>query len=180
MRLAKRKWPDRSYYDIETGRLGVDEHGVWLASRRGSVVRRDGSPVFELDRDALHLIPAGVWWTVWFTDRQTYVDICTPAVFGDEEIAFVDLDLDVIRDADGVRLDDLDELERHAVELAYPPHLVIGAHAAAAAVTCMVEEGRGPFAPGVTDRWWSHLDAQGPDATTEDAAAPAGGLDGPE
>jgi len=143
--------------------LGEDEHGVWLGSRVGETVTRDGSPVFQVREDALHLVPrSGVWWTVWFSfGRQTYVDVCVPAVFDDDrgEVRFVDLDLDVVQSlTDGVvRFEDEDELVAHAAEYDYPPHLAIGARASADAVALMLREQRGPFAPGVTERWWSAL-----------------------
>ena len=114
--------------------------------------------MFDLDRDALHLIPSGVWWTVWFTERETYVDVCTPAAVGPDEISFVDLDLDVVLEDGALRLEDEDELELHRLRYGYPEHLVIGARAAAAAVAQMIEDGRGPFAPGVAERWWSAVE----------------------
>lgn len=159
--LAKRKWPDRSHYDIDAFRLGVDDHGTWLGSAAGATVRRDGVALFDVEHDALHLVPGGgVWWTVWFNQLVTYVDVCVPAVDEGDVISFVDLDLDVIRDeATGlVRLEDEDELEQHVVELGYPPHLLIGARASAAAVAAMLSEERGPFATGVVERWWEALE----------------------
>ena len=89
------------------------------------------------------------WWAaIWSTtgEPEVYVDICTPARWGEDRVTMVDLDLDVIRLRSGaVRLLDEDEFEEHQVQLRYPRELIEGALVAAERVRAMLIANEEPF-----------------------------------
>jgi uncharacterized protein len=97
-------------------------------------------------------VPPRRWWTALFNepggrDVDVYVDVTTVARWPSGDcVEMIDLDLDVVRRADGtVYVDDEDEFEEHRRSLGYPPRLVDGARAAAARLVLEVEDRRPPF-----------------------------------
>lgn len=65
----------------------------------------------------------------WHSDWRPYshyVNIATPATWGENDLHFIDLDLDVIwfAESDEVILDDEDEFEEHQVRFGYPQDLI--------------------------------------------------------
>jgi protein associated with RNAse G/E len=85
----------------------------------------------------------------------------TPAIIegGHDAIVVrcVDLDLDVIRRADGTwYVDDEDEFAEHQVALGYPPEVVAGAEAARDEVWAAAHAGTGAF-DGRSEEWLARL-----------------------
>lgn len=92
VRVEKRKYPASVRRAYVAHPLGVDRWGEWL-----------GVPA----EGAVLLLPRNEWWVAWFRhDGSLRVDIATEVAAGGlgaitAPRSFVDLDLDVERDADG-------------------------------------------------------------------------------
>jgi protein associated with RNAse G/E len=145
-----RKWPDTKHWQFSMNRLGEDEHGVWLWSRPGMVIRRGEEPP-RINRSlSVKIITHTAWWTAIWNDRadgeHLYVDIATPATWVGDKVTLIDLDLDVYRTPDGlVTVLDEDEFEEHRITLGYPDHIVDKTRTATAGVVLDVEAERDPF-----------------------------------
>ena len=76
-----------------------------------------------------------------------YVNIATPASWSDQQIDWVDLDLDLILSPDAAEplLDDEDEFERHRVAWNYPADLVRTCHDTVDKVRRLMAERAWPF-----------------------------------
>ncbi|GAA1978870.1 hypothetical protein GCM10009718_14460 [Isoptericola halotolerans] len=97
VRVEKRKPCGRVRRTWSAQTLGADVWGDWFS------VPDDGGVL---------LLPVADPWVAWFrTDGSVRVDIATTVVAASPVCSFVDLDVDVERDADGtVRLLDADDL----------------------------------------------------------------------
>lgn len=140
--------------------LGADADGAWLGVPAGTHHERPGaafdSAVDKVVRiTAEHrvaaLLDAGLWCDV-------YVDVATPPrwdLTGPVPVLrSVDLDLDVIRRADGtVFVDDEDEFADHRVSLGYPDDLVAAAEASSSAALAAVRNGEPPFDRATVTHW---------------------------
>jgi protein associated with RNAse G/E len=151
-----RKWPDHRHWQFAMDRLGEDEHGTWLWSAPGAIVRRGDESPKILRRLAVKLITPDSWWTaVWNEggDFEIYVDIATPPRWDGDRVTMIDLDLDVVRHRDGRTLVlDEDEFDEHRATLGYPPDVVDRARTTTAAVFLDVERRTPPF-DATGERW---------------------------
>jgi hypothetical protein len=100
-------------FSWSTTHLGVDDHGVWLGARRGNPVLRPDGGIEHQAEDAVWLIPSQGWWMAafWFTaTTDLTIDICQPPRRDGDTWSFVDLELDLYRNAEGeVGIVDQDE-----------------------------------------------------------------------
>ena len=154
VRVEFTKWGGGGHWCFDTVRLGNDEYGVWLGLPVGWVATKPDAAYTPI-RAAVMVVPTGKPWTAQFLapptrpgdpDFSVYVDITTPAVWDGKTVTMVDLDLDVIREADGsVVVDDEDEFALHRVELDYPAGLVALTEQSCAATVAAVTAGREPF-----------------------------------
>ncbi len=151
-----RKWDGSRHWQFAMHRLGEDEHGLWLWSPPGSDMQRGDEPPKLSKAVNLKLIPDNKWWTaIWSWQREVdlYVDIITPPSWEGDRVTMVDIDLDVVRWADGrVEIADEDEFEQHRVEMEYPERLVDTARATTARLALAVEARHEPF--GVVAEEW--------------------------
>ncbi|WP_122816467.1 DUF402 domain-containing protein [Nocardioides pantholopis] len=160
VRVVMTKWGDRPHWEFDGVLLGRDEHGEWLGFPAGTPQSRPGLDLVS-EVDSVTLVPAtgaclptfhapGIWCLV-------YVDIATPAVWDGPVLRSVDLDLDVIRDADGrVWVDDEDEFAEHRDTLGYPAEVVSMAQQACAAVHRAVAAAEAPY-DGTAQAWLDRL-----------------------
>lgn len=134
MRVHSTKYDGSLHYrfPVEVVQLGPTEArlftpiGTACESYRGAV---------EIDHPILMVYWADRPWNLhlsWFPDgrlRHWYVNVASPATWDDGVLRFVDLDVDVIRRANGeiVVLDE-DELAEHRVRFGYPDELVDRIH----------------------------------------------------
>src|SRR5260370_38620472 len=84
------------------GRLGEDEHGVWLGAEAGSTARRGNEPPITYEQPSAQLIPPGQWWTAVFNAAPARTEIygyisTPPAWLSADKVSIVDLDLNVLR-----------------------------------------------------------------------------------
>jgi protein associated with RNAse G/E len=170
VRLERHKYPDIAHYEYDATHLGDDEHGSWFWAPSDNVVRRGGEELFRTRSPSLYLVPVDKPWMVWFApqspqfDFNVYVDVGTAPVRERGRITMIDLDLDVVRDDDGVvRVLDEDELELHRVQYGYPPELVDHARAVTSEVVALLERNEEPFA--TVWRRWSDTGAATPTST---------------
>lgn len=169
VRVEMTKHGDLPHWRYEATVLGHDDHGTWLGVPAGTPHARPGL-AFDSGVDKVVLVAPGVGSVsglmapgLWC---DTYVDIATPPVWdvasGVPVLRSVDLDLDVIRRADGsVFVEDEDEFAEHQVALGYPDVLVEAARASCAQVLAAVEGRRAPYDGPTADRWLAALRAGG-------------------
>lgn len=124
LRFSKQKWStaarqctEASSWPVEV--LGTDEYGTWLGSRQGTPLRLADGRTKPQPHDAVWLVVEDSWYlpTFWFTsETDLTIDVCTPPAFEGETCGFVDMELDLLRRADGhagvVDEDDWDALVR--------------------------------------------------------------------
>ncbi|GAA0399811.1 hypothetical protein Acor_22250 [Acrocarpospora corrugata] len=155
--VVYRKYGGLLHWNHPARRLGEDEHGVWVGCPAGTVGRRGDDPPVVWALPFVLLFPARTWWTATFNPAghkmSVYCDITTVPEWRDGGVTMVDLDLDVIKRADGtVYLDDQDEFADHQVWLGYPPEVIENAESAATWLLSAVAAGDGPFG-GAHHRW---------------------------
>lgn len=112
-------------------------------------MQRGHEPVRYSKAVDVKVIPEGKWWTaIWAWERphDVYVDIITPPQWSGSTVTMVDIDLDVVRWADGrVEVLDEDEFAEHRVKYAYPERLADTARATTAQIAVAVEAAHEPF-----------------------------------
>lgn len=157
------KWPDSPHWEYDARWLGTDGHGQWLGLNTGAWLSRPNAG-FHAHCEQVVLLPHEAYWcaTLYGDDPRrpvdTYVDIATPAVWEDDLVTCVDLDLDVIRGVTGrVWVDDEDEFAAHQVSLGYPRETVQYAVQACHDVLAMVQAGLPPFDRDTRAGWLAKL-----------------------
>lgn len=162
-----RKHPDTPHWRQPMRRLGSDGHGMWLGMDEGALFQKGDETPVPSPTPMVQLIVPDAWWTLLYNGDAhrypVYVDIIAPPVWVNEHrVEMVDLDLDVVRRADGtVAIIDEDEFEEHQVALAYPDEWIEGATAAAQAVAERLRAGAEPFASRA-QAWHDHLTSGAP------------------
>jgi hypothetical protein len=110
------KWPRRPTGVTVARLLGEDQFGRWIGVQKGDpwwTANRARSGVFGAP--LVKLVPSGTFWTACFhpADPVIDVDIVLPVRWADDVLEEVDLELDVLRSANGtVSVRDRDEWER--------------------------------------------------------------------
>lgn len=176
VRLEMSKWGGRPHWEFDAVLLGSDEHGDWLGVPQGTRHARPGLE-FDSEVDTVTLAPREGWWCaalhapgIWC---DVYVDMSTPPAWDGTVLRAVDLDLDVIRGADGrVWVDDEDEFADHRVRFGYPAEVVAAAEASRDAVLDAVRRGRAPFDDATGERWLGELRRRRPDGPASGGTAP--------
>jgi len=166
VRVVTTKWGDRPHWEFDAVFLGSDGHGDWLGVRAGTPMARPGAG-FVTETDQVVLVPrpdagGGAGWLAAFHapgfEIVTYVDMTTVPVWQGTVCRAVDLDLDVVRGAQGdVFVDDEDEFLEHQVRHAYPADVVALARTSCAWVHDAVLNERAPFNGLSSARWLSVL-----------------------
>lgn len=156
------KYPSTPHWRHEMIHLGSDEHGTWLGAPVGAIVQKAAEPPKAMAHPFVQLIAPDRWWTLIYTGNDHprmshYIDIVTPAVWEEDDlVTMIDVDLDIVLEHAGLRIDDEDEFVEHQRLLGYPPWLVDRARAAAADVFLAMEAESAPFF-GPPDRWLHEL-----------------------
>ena len=153
VRVVYTKYDGSLHWHHSMRYLGEDEHGIWLGASAGTASRRGSEPPVILEQPFIELIPDGQWWTATFNAEpvhtEIYCDVSTPPHWAHpEEVAMVDLDLDVIRlraDQQVLQIDE-DEFAEHQVRYQYPVDVISQALQAAAQLQLAIKAGAEPFA----------------------------------
>jgi uncharacterized protein len=150
------KWPRRLTAVARARLLGEDEFGRWLGVARGDPWwGADGTYGGEFEASLVKVVPGDTFWTACFNPLEPLVDvdIVLPVRWTGDTLEEIDLELDILRYADGsVRVRDREEFERMRVEWAMPNDVVERAEETCARVREMVEQGAEPF--GEVGRAW--------------------------
>ena len=144
-----RKYPETKHWQYELSWLAEDDYGTWLWGPPGTAAQRGDEPPITFDTTNIQLVSRDWGAVAWRAsgEPEAYVDIVAPAVWSEDRVTMVDLDLDVTRERSGaIRIHDEDEFAEHQVALAYPQELVDGAIAACERVRAMIVGGDEPFA----------------------------------
>lgn len=158
VRVCKQKYPARAHLASELEVVGTDNFGTWLYRPRDA----------SLDRVGIQLMPVHGWWTAWWwigwehdpTRRWIAADICTPPMLDPDGWRYDDLEIDLVRLADGsVLVLDEDEFEAARRSVPYPPEIVAAALRARNEVQQMLHQDMEPFG----SCGWKRLEA----ATTQ-------------
>lgn len=150
------KWPRRPTAVAVARLLGEDVFGRWLGVAKDDPWRaadRSRSGVFETS--FVKVVPSGAFWTACFNpvDPVVDVDIVLPVRWIDDALEEVDLELDILRSADGsVRVRDREEFDRVREAWAMPGEIAVRAEETCARVRALVESGAEPF--GSVGRAW--------------------------
>jgi uncharacterized protein len=102
--------------------------------------------VFE--QSFVKVVPSDTFWTACFNpvDPVVDVDIVLPVRWVDDALEEVDLELDILRSADGsVRVRDQDEFDRVRAGWSMPGDIAAQAESTCAHVRALVERGIEPF-----------------------------------
>ncbi len=161
VRVEMTKWVDRPHWSFDARHLGSDEHGDWIGIRTGTTMSRPGA-TFVAATDQVGLVPPDAGWLATFHAPgfriATYVDITTVPRWDGAVVRAVDLDLDVVRTAEGVvYVDDEDEFAEHQLSHGYPAEVVTAAEESCAWVLAQVRREHPPFDGGSADRWLDRL-----------------------
>jgi hypothetical protein len=151
--IRHHKHPATLHWQIRAQWLADDEWGTWLAGPVPTALRKGHEVWWEYPVPFVSLIPPGEWWMAMFNvttpERavEVYVDIVTPARWeGDGLVHFIDLDLDVVRLADGHSyIDDEDEFLEHQRSLAYPAEWIDNVRRTADELLPLVRDRVEPF-----------------------------------
>ena len=150
------KWPRRRTAVAMAWLLGEDDFGRWLGVTSGSPWwAADGSRAGVFETSLVKVVPSGTFWTACFhpVDPVVDVDIVLPVRWVDDVLEEVDLELDILRSADGsVRVRDRDEFDRVRAAWAMPGDIAAQAEATCGRVRALVELGAEPF--GAVGRAW--------------------------
>ncbi|HWC23122.1 MAG TPA: DUF402 domain-containing protein [Flexivirga sp.] len=151
-----RKWDGTPHWQSMGTLLGVDEHGCWVGFPEGTHFERPGA-AFDIECDSVSLFPGGGY-TPAFNESTgraeqvvVYVDTTTPPVWsrtddGGWRVTMIDLDLDVVRRANGFAyVDDEDEFAEHQRQFGYPADVIRRAEDDTRAVFGALRDGRPPF-----------------------------------
>jgi hypothetical protein len=150
------KWPRRPTSVAVTRFLGEDAFGRWLGVTAGDPWwKADRSPGGVFVAPIVKLVPSGTFWTACFhpADPVVDVDIVLPVQWVDGALEEVDLELDVLRSADGtVWVRDRDAFDRVREAHAMPADVAARAQEACERVRGLVERAAEPF--GDVGRGW--------------------------
>lgn len=159
--VVKRKWDGTvSTQDTASRLAGTADRVVWLV-RAGSRRERTQRGETELvGSDELWISVPGEWWVLCgYTDTagslngyQVHASAPFEAPEGDDEISWVDLDLDFEIAGDEVDLQDEAQFHDHARTMGYPDHVVRGAWSGISAIAARYTTGEWPF-DGSLQEW---------------------------
>jgi len=150
------KWPRRPTASALAQLLGEDEFGRWLGVAEGSPWwAADGSRSGVFVASLVKVVPRGTFWTACFqsVDPVVDVDVVLPVRWVDDALEEVDLELDVLRSADGtVCVRDREAFNRVREAWTMPDDVAAPAEETCERVRELVESGAEPF--GQVGRAW--------------------------
>lgn len=150
------KWPQRPTSATLAQLLGEDEFGRWLGARQGDPWwRADRTRQGVFVESLVKLVPPDTFWTVCFhpVDPLVDVDIVLPVQWTGDVLEEVDLELDILRYADGrVRVRDQEKFEQVRAMYAMPAQIATQAVTTCEQIRGLVERSVEPF--GEVGRAW--------------------------
>lgn len=154
MRVVKRKW-DRSVSAVDTARAMPtrDARSVWVVPAGPNRKRPGLDAVEQIDTAELWVAVPGEWWVLCgYTDADgalSHYKVHATAPFetptSDDEIEWIDLDLDFEITGDEVTLQDEAQFHAHARTMDYPSEVVRGAWSGISTIAARYTNGEWPF-----------------------------------
>ena len=142
------KWVGLPHRSVGLVDLEMTNDGMWGAIRNRTAVDDATGKMTQFPCDAVVFFPTDQWWAaIWLTGMpmDLHVDISTPARRHNNDVAMIDLDLDVVV-ADGkITILDRDEFEENSARWDYPAHVVMNAEAAVTYVALAITDQKFPF-----------------------------------
>lgn len=143
------KWPRRPIGTAHARLLGEDAFGRWLGLTQGDPWwRADGSPAGAFETSFVKLVPHHTFWTACFhpMDPVVDVDIVLPVQWNDEVLEEGDLELDILRFADGtMQVRDHDVFAQVRQTWAMPADVATQAETTCRQVQTLVARASEPF-----------------------------------
>ena len=158
------KWPRRPTSTATASLLGEDSFGRWLGIRKGATWSSEAftrSGVFE--HSFVKLVPAGTFWTACFqaVDPVVDVDIVLPVLWTGDALEETDLELDILRSADGtVYVRDQEEFDHVRLNMGIPDDISAQAEATCQRLRELLERRVEPFGE-VGQEWLSRFSGTG-------------------
>ena len=159
--MEKRKWDGTvSAVDSAHGLAVPGDVSVWFV-RAGSRRDRPGAGATEVvEGDELWVAVPGEWWVLCghmdaersLIGYKVHATAPFEAPLSDEEIVWVDLDLDFEVIGDQVALQDEAQFHDHARTMSYPDHVVRGAWSGISMIAARYTNGDWPF-DGSMQEW---------------------------
>jgi hypothetical protein len=143
------KWPRRPTSVTVAQFLGEDRFGRWLDVAGGDpwwFADRSRTGVFEAP--LVKVVPSGAYWTACFhpTDPVVDVDIVLPVSWANDVLEEVDLELDVLRLADGsVHVRNQESFDHVRMAWRMPSSIAKEAQATCERVRALVKQNSEPF-----------------------------------
>lgn len=149
--LVATKWDGSLNCRMTAAALGEDADGSWLGTTPGWLMER-ATRTLTIPYSCVFYVPKDRGYLARFSDPNSdarallYVDITTVPQWGRGSVDMIDLDLDVVRDQQGVvKAVDEDEFDVNAARFSYPEEVVARARAELDAVMRMIRSHQGPF-----------------------------------
>ncbi len=150
------KWPRRPTGMTKARLLGEDDFGRWLGLAQGDPWwHPDGIEGGVFVESLVKLVPHDTFWAVCFqpSDPVVDVDIVLPVQWNGDVLEEVDLELDILRYADGrVIVRDQEKFEQVRAMYAMPAEIATQAVTTCEQLRDLVERGAEPF--GQVGRTW--------------------------
>lgn len=146
------KYPNIPHYDWEGEVLEkTDDYIMVLCEAGRKLVHHTKNKVFTVKNASLEYFSLTQWYTaaVEIEDdkiKSYYCNVAMPSVIEDNEISFIDLDLDLVKEQnEDWKVVDEDEFEENSVTFNYPTELKNGALQALEQLKTRVEQKEFPF-----------------------------------
>ncbi|MBM7844893.1 DUF402 domain-containing protein [Herpetosiphon giganteus] len=97
------KWPKRPTAQATGYLLGADQFGHWLGIAAGSAWQHSNGQQGMFEQAFVKLIPPNAYWSACFnlSDKLIDVDIVLPNQWHDQLVEEIDLEIDLLKMADG-------------------------------------------------------------------------------
>jgi uncharacterized protein len=169
-----RKWDGGPHWEHECVYLGSDEWGDWVGQQAGWRSARPGRELAAPSPNVTLIPPSGDYALTVNeppASYRVYIDLAWDVHWQDGEPGGIDMDLDVVRAADGrLWIDDRDEWDEHRVQYGYPLDIVEELETLAIDLERRVGASEVPFDDATARRWLDRLAGL-------DAGTPAAGGD---
>lgn len=151
MTIKALKYGERLHYEWETLLLERTERHVIVLGEHGRRLRHyTKGRIFTIENWTIECFPTDAWFTVSADVingeiARYYCNLCQPPRIKGRELAFVDLDIDLVfRDGEWKVVDE-DEFAENAIKLAYPRELTARVREELAALQRRIETDSYPF-----------------------------------
>lgn len=152
VKIKALKFPNILHYEWE-GELihHTSDYLLVLCKPGRKLIHHTKNNIFTIDYTSLEYFPLKKWFTAAMEVEDgkvvsTYCNVAKPSVFKNEEISFVDLDLDFIQEKNNQwAVVDEDEFELNSIKYGYPKELKVEAVKALERLKEEVGQGNFPF-----------------------------------